>query len=83
MSLALSGRAAYPTVMIRLVKNLEIGIMALAAFGFWNSNVTVLLACTFLMGLHSSLFGPVKFALLPHGRCCVPRGFIAFDEALP
>jgi 1-acyl-sn-glycerol-3-phosphate acyltransferase len=53
------------TFMIRLVKNLEIGIMALAAFGFWNSNAPVLLACTFLMGLHSTLFGPVKFALLP------------------
>jgi len=53
------------TFMIRLVKNLEIGIMALAAFGFWTSNVPVLLACTFLMGLHSTLFGPVKFALLP------------------
>jgi MFS family permease len=25
----------------------------------------VLLACTFLMGLHSTLFGPVKFAYLP------------------
>jgi 1-acyl-sn-glycerol-3-phosphate acyltransferase len=53
------------TVMIRLVKNLEIGIMALAAYGFWTSNVTALLACTFLMGLHSTLFGPVKYALLP------------------
>ncbi|GAB2606868.1 MFS transporter [Ramlibacter solisilvae] len=53
------------TVMIRLVKNLEIGIMALAAFGFWAANVPVLLACTFLMGVHSTLFGPVKFALLP------------------
>ena len=25
----------------------------------------VLLACVFLMGLHSTLFGPVKFAYLP------------------
>ncbi len=53
------------TVMIRFVKNLEIGIMALAAWGFWSASVGVLLACTFLMGLHSTLFGPVKFALLP------------------
>jgi 1-acyl-sn-glycerol-3-phosphate acyltransferase len=28
-------------------------------------NVPVLLACVFLMGLHSTLFGPVKFAYLP------------------
>jgi MFS family permease len=27
--------------------------------------VPVLLLCTFLMGLHSTLFGPVKFAYLP------------------
>ena len=51
--------------LIRLVKWLEIGIMALAAFGFFTANVPVLLACTFLMGLHSTLFGPVKFAYLP------------------
>jgi len=53
------------TTMIRLVKNLEIAIMAIAAYGFYNDNVAVLLACTFLMGLHSTLFGPVKFAYLP------------------
>ena len=53
------------TVMIRFVKNLEIGIMALAAYGFIANDVIVLLTCTFLMGLHSTLFGPVKFAYLP------------------
>ena len=53
------------TSMIRFVKNLEIAIMLLAAWGFWHDNVAVLLACTFLMGLHSTLFGPVKFAYLP------------------
>ncbi len=53
------------TVMIRFVKNLEIAIMAIAAYGFMQSNVVVLLVCTFLMGVHSTLFGPVKFALLP------------------
>ncbi|GAC1605534.1 MAG: MFS transporter [Ramlibacter sp.] len=53
------------TTVIRFVKNLEIAIMLLAAWGFWSDNVVVLLACTSLMGLHSTLFGPVKFALLP------------------
>jgi len=53
------------TAMIRFVKNLEIGIMLLAAWGFISANVIVLLGCTFLMGLHSTLFGPVKFAYLP------------------
>jgi 1-acyl-sn-glycerol-3-phosphate acyltransferase len=65
---ATSGQLAdkYPKeVLIRLVKSLEIAIMALAAWGFVAVNVPVLLACVFLMGLHSTLFGPVKFAYLP------------------
>jgi 1-acyl-sn-glycerol-3-phosphate acyltransferase len=53
------------TRVIRLVKSLEIAIMLLAAWGFWTTSVPVLLACVFLMGLHSTLFGPVKFAYLP------------------
>ncbi|HYD59796.1 MAG TPA: MFS transporter [Noviherbaspirillum sp.] len=53
------------TKIIRFVKNLEVAIMALAAYGFLKENVAVLLACTFLMGLHSTLFGPVKYALMP------------------
>lgn len=65
---ATSGQLAdkYPKeVLIRLVKNLEIVIMALAGWGFLQQNVAVLLTCVFLMGLHSTLFGPVKFAYLP------------------
>ena len=57
------------TRMIRFVKNLEVAIMLIAAVGFTSGNlnvqVPVLLGCTFLMGLHSTLFGPVKFAYLP------------------
>ncbi|WP_417282560.1 MFS transporter [Comamonas sp.] len=53
------------TRMFRLVKNLEIAIMLIAAWGFINAHVPVLLLCVFLMGLHSTLFGPVKFAYLP------------------
>ncbi|MCM0610397.1 MAG: MFS transporter [Ideonella sp. WA131b] len=51
--------------LIRFVKTLEIAIMAVAAWGFVQENVPLLLACVFLMGLHSTLFGPVKFAYLP------------------
>ncbi len=53
------------TAIIRFVKNLEIGIMLLGAYGFMANDVVVLLVCTCLMGLHSTLFGPVKFAYLP------------------
>ncbi|OYD49433.1 MFS transporter [Acidovorax kalamii] len=53
------------TKMIRFVKNMEIAIMLVAAVGFIANNVPVLLLCTFLMGVHSTLFGPVKFAYMP------------------
>ena len=65
---ATSGQLAdkYPKeVLIRFVKSLEIAIMAVAGLGFMQQNVPLLLACVFLMGLHSTLFGPVKFAYLP------------------
>ena len=57
------------TRIIRFVKNLEVVIMLIAAAGFMSNNVNVqvpvLLGCTFLMGVHSTIFGPVKFAYLP------------------
>jgi 1-acyl-sn-glycerol-3-phosphate acyltransferase len=51
--------------LIIFVKRLEMVIMALAAWGFFSAQVPLLLACVFLMGVHSTLFGPVKFAYLP------------------
>jgi len=51
--------------LILFVKRLEIFIMALAAWGFFSISIPILLFCTFLMGVHSTLFGPVKFAYLP------------------
>ncbi|MGF6210873.1 1-acyl-sn-glycerol-3-phosphate acyltransferase [Comamonas sp. 4034] len=51
--------------MIRFVKDLEIGIMLIAGIGFWIESPVILLACVFLMGVHSTLFGPVKYAYLP------------------
>ncbi|OGB01803.1 MAG: glycerol acyltransferase [Burkholderiales bacterium RIFCSPLOWO2_12_FULL_64_99] len=51
--------------IMRAVKLLEIGIMTLAGLGFWFQLVPLLLACVLLMGLHSTFFGPVKYAYLP------------------
>ncbi|WP_052162160.1 MFS transporter [Aquabacterium sp. NJ1] len=51
--------------IMRGVKVLEIGVMVLAGIGFWMQLVPLLLGCVFLMGLHSTLFGPVKYAYLP------------------
>jgi len=51
--------------MMRLIKWFEVLIMALAVWGFVAALVPVLLLCLFLMGVHSTLFGPVKYAYLP------------------
>ncbi len=51
--------------IIRLVKLLEVVIMAIGAVGFVRGNVNCLLGALFLLGLHSTLFGPVKYSLLP------------------
>ncbi|MFM7506920.1 MAG: MFS transporter [Rubrivivax sp.] len=52
-------------LLTRLVKNLEVVVMALAAFGLLAGWPALLLGCIFLLGLHSTLFGPVKYSYLP------------------
>ena len=49
----------------RLVKVAEIGIMLLGAWGLWRESVPVLFAAIFCLGTHSTVFGPIKYALLP------------------
>ena len=51
--------------LVRRVKEAEIAIMLAAAAGFVWQQPWVLYACVFLMGLHSTVFGPVKYAYLP------------------
>ena len=53
------------TKLIRYVKDLEIAIMLLGTLGFLLESPAVLLLCTFLMGLQSTIFGPLKYAYLP------------------
>jgi acyl-[acyl-carrier-protein]-phospholipid O-acyltransferase/long-chain-fatty-acid--[acyl-carrier-protein] ligase len=49
----------------RWVKLVEIAIMAIGAAGLWLESVPVLLASLFLLGTHSTVFGPIKYSLLP------------------
>ena len=51
--------------LARLVKLLEIGIVLVAGAGFALRSLELLFASLFLLGLHSTLFGPVKYAILP------------------
>lgn len=51
--------------MIRLIKLFEIVIMICATVGFIGHSLTLLLVALFMMGVHSTLFGPIKYAILP------------------
>ncbi|MDO8179242.1 MAG: MFS transporter [Undibacterium sp.] len=51
--------------MARYVKLLEIAIMCIAAVGWMQHQLWLLIAAVAGMGIHSTLFGPVKYAYLP------------------
>ena len=51
--------------LTRLIKILEIVIMVVAAFGFVFEIYPLLFVALFLMGTHSTFFGPIKYAYLP------------------
>ncbi len=53
------------SVQIRRVKLFEVVIMLLATLGFWLNNVPLLLFVLFLLGLQSTIFGPIKYGILP------------------
>jgi acyl-[acyl-carrier-protein]-phospholipid O-acyltransferase/long-chain-fatty-acid--[acyl-carrier-protein] ligase len=52
-------------LLIRLVKVSEIVLVALAAWAFLHASVPLLFVVLFLMGLHSTFLGPLKYAILP------------------
>jgi len=51
--------------LMRAVKLMEITIMVIAAFGWAMHNLWLLVAAVVGMGLHSTIFGPVKHSYLP------------------
>jgi len=51
--------------LIRITNMMEIIIMSIAAIGFWTQSMPVLLTALFLTGTQSTLFGPVKYSILP------------------
>ena len=51
--------------LIRNIKLLEILIMLIGTAGFLLGNLWLLLFALFLMGTHSTFFGPIKYAILP------------------
>lgn len=52
-------------MLMRRIKLFEIVLMSIASAAFLTGQFELLLAVLFLMGLQSTLFGPVKYAYLP------------------
>ena len=51
--------------IVRAVKTAEILIMVFGAAGLLLHNIPLLLAALCAMGVHSTFFGPIKYAILP------------------
>lgn len=65
---AFSGRLADKierSQIIKWVKGLEAFIMVLCFIGFYIKSLPLLLISIALLGLHSTVFGPVKYSILP------------------
>jgi len=65
---AIAGQVAEKLEKQRLIvitTTMEIAIMSLAAIGFLTSSMPVLLVALFCTGMQSTLFGPVKYSVLP------------------
>jgi acyl-[acyl-carrier-protein]-phospholipid O-acyltransferase / long-chain-fatty-acid--[acyl-carrier-protein] ligase len=63
-------------VVARWLKFVEIGIAFIAVTGFALSSVPLLFVALFLFGVIASLFGPIKYGILPDhlARSELPRG---------
>lgn len=51
--------------LIKIIKTLEILLMVIATLGFYWSSSPILMATIFLLGTHSTFFGPIKYSILP------------------
>src|SRR5579871_3242752 len=65
---ALAGRLAdrlEKARLIAIIKACEIAFMVLGSFALGLGNLTLLFVVLFLMGAHSTFFGPLKYSILP------------------
>jgi len=51
--------------IVRLIKTAEIAIMIIGATGLFFASVPLMLGAVLAMGVHSTFFGPIKYAILP------------------
>ncbi|WP_347252087.1 MFS transporter [Legionella sp.] len=52
-------------LMTKLIKAFEVLLMCVGSFALYTGNIHTLLFCLAGMGIHSTFFGPIKYAILP------------------
>ena len=53
------------SLIIKIIKKVEIVLMIIASIGFYTQSVYVLVITLFLMGTQSAFFGPLKYSIIP------------------
>ena len=53
------------SIMAHHVKLVEIAVSALGVVGFWLHSVPIMFVTLFLFGIIATLFGPIKYGILP------------------
>ena len=51
--------------MVRIVKTCEVAIMLVGGAGLLLGNIPLMMVALLAMGIHSTFFGPIKYAILP------------------
>jgi 1-acyl-sn-glycerol-3-phosphate acyltransferase len=65
---AISGQLADKldrTLLTRIIKWVELAIMFVVSYGFFMHHYELLFVALFLMGVHSTFFGPIKYSMIP------------------
>lgn len=52
-------------LIIRVVKAFEVVLMLFGAIAFWTQSIILMMVILTGMGIHSTFFGPIKYAILP------------------
>src|SRR4029077_5787808 len=52
-------------IVARYVKLVEIAVSALGVAGFWLHSVPIMFVTLFMFGIIATLFGPIKYGILP------------------
>jgi acyl-[acyl-carrier-protein]-phospholipid O-acyltransferase/long-chain-fatty-acid--[acyl-carrier-protein] ligase len=53
------------SIVAQRIKLAEIGVAAVAVTGYWLSSIPILFAALFMFGIIATLFGPIKYGILP------------------